>query len=286
MMPFLLADNANLEHRLPFSVICVGSHEQKEIDRRENGYPAHQLFLTRSGQGTFRMLGGKTFTVSKGMALLLPAHTGHRYRSDDESEEVWHLGFVAFGGGMADALMSQMDDLVLFAGEAPNFNELWLQLEGIWHTINKGGEHAYEASRRLYDLLLTFMEGHHPAAQSTKKIYPTDQPNPALQAAVKLIHDHYGERLLLSNVARAAGYSVQHFHRLFVANYGMTPQQYVLQLRMRRSVQLFQDYPGITVDRVADKLGMDASYFIRMFKRTYGVTPKQYAKGHIVADDC
>ncbi|MNP82492.1 Helix-turn-helix domain protein [compost metagenome] len=58
----------------------------------------------------------------------------------------------------------------------------------------------------------------------------------------------------------------------------MTPQQYMLQLRMSHSLQLFQDYPGITVDRVAEMLGMDASHFIRMFKRTYGTTPKQYAQ--------
>lgn len=277
MMPFLLADNANLEQRLPLYVLCVGSHEQKEIDRRESGYPAHQLFLTRRGKGVFRTVDGREYELTPRKALLLPANTGHRYRPDD-SEDIWDLGFIAFSGGVADALLSQMDGLQQQAVLAPNFEDLWLRLEGIWHTIHQGGEHAYDASRRLYDLLLAFMEGQYPAAKPTKKIYPTDQPNPALQAAVQLIHDHYSERLLLSNVARAAGYSVQHFHRLFVAGYGMTPQQYMLQLRMRRSLQLFQDYPGITVDRVAEKLGMDTSYFIRMFKRTYGTTPKQYAK--------
>jgi AraC-like DNA-binding protein len=277
MMPFLLADNANLEQRLPLYVLCVGSHEQKEIDRRQHGYPAHQLFFSRRGKGTFRTIDGGVYELTPRMALLLPAHTGHRYRPDD-SEDIWDLGFIAFNGGVAETLLSQMDGLKPRAVHAPNFDELWLRLEGIWQTINQGGEHAYDASRRLYDLLLAFMEGQYPAAKPTKKIYPTDQPNPALQAAVQLIHDHYSERLLLSNVARAAGYSVQHFHRLFVAGYGMTPQQYMLRLRMRRSLQLFQDYPGITVDRVAEKLGMDTSYFIRMFKRTYGTTPKQYAK--------
>ncbi|MCR2807553.1 helix-turn-helix transcriptional regulator [Paenibacillus soyae] len=277
MMPFLLAEHANIEKPLPLYVFCVGSHEQKEIDRRQNGYPAHQLFLTRRGKGTFRFDDGREFTLTRRMAFLLPAHSGHHYRPD-ESEDVWDLGFVAFQGGAADALMAQLGDLALNAVEAPNFDQLWHQLEAIWHVINQGSEQAYEASRRMYDMLLTFMEGQHPVSRTSKKVYPADQPNPALQSAVRLIHDHYDERLLLSNVARAAGYSVQHFHRLFVANYGVTPQQYILQLRMRRSLQLFEDYPGITVDRVAEKLGMDTSYFIRMFKRTYGITPKQHAK--------
>ncbi len=278
-MPFLLAENANVNKPLPLYVFCVGNHEQKEIDRRKSGYPAHQLFLTRSGKGMFRMNDGRELTLKKRSVLLLPANTGHEYRPD-ESEDVWDLGFVAFSGATAADLLQQMDELVLSALEVTNFDALWHQLEAIWHVINLGSEHAYEASKRMYDMLLTLMEGKYPVGQASKKVYPADQPNPALQSAVQLIHDHYDERLLLSNVAGATGYSIQHFHRLFVANYGVTPQQYILQLRMRRSLQLFEEQPGITVDRVADILGMDTSYFIRMFKRTYGVTPKQYAKGH------
>ncbi|WP_214630822.1 helix-turn-helix transcriptional regulator [Paenibacillus agaridevorans] len=273
MMPFLFADNANLEQRLPLYVRCVGSHEQREINRLGSGYPAHQLFLTRRGKGSFRIADGQEYGLSAGMALLMPAHTRHLYQPDS-SEDAWNLGYIAFGGSAADGLLSEAEPVAV---HTPNFEELWLKLEGIWHTIQQDREHAYDASRRMYDLLLAWMEGQYPAAKASRKIAPSDLPNSALQAAVQWMHDHQAERLLLSNAAKAAGYSVQHFHRLFVAGYGMTPQQYMLQLRMNRSLQLFKDYPGITVERVAEKLGMDASHFIRVFKRTYSKTPKQYA---------
>ncbi len=276
MMPFLLAEFANLDRPLPLYVLCVGSHEQKELDRGPAGYPAHQLFLSRSGKGTFYTEDGRKLTLTRGMVLLLPAHVGHRYTPDD-SGEVWDLGFVAFHGEVAAALILQMDEFILKPMQAPNFSSLWKQLEALWQWISLNGEQGYwEASRRMYDILLTFLEGQSPIKKSPKKVYPANQPNPALQAAVQLIHDHYDERLLLANVARAAGYSIQHFHRLFVAHFSVTPQQYILQLRMRRALQLFDDHPGITVARVAERLGMDTSYFIRMFKRTYGITPKKY----------
>ena len=291
MMPFLFADNANLERRLPLYVRCVGSHEQREINRLSRGYPAHQLFLSRRGRGSFRIADGQEYGLAAGSALLMPAHTGHCYRQD-ASEDTWNVGFIAFGGIVADGLLTQLGAKELSNGDTtpplcesepiafhiPNFEELWLKLEGIWLTIQQSGQHAYDASRRMYDLLLTWMEGQYPASRSSEKKVSSDMLHPSLHAAVQWIHDHSTERLLLSNVAKAAGYSVQHFHRLFVANYGLTPQQYIQQLRMSRSLQLFKDYPGITVDRVAEKLGMDASYFIRMFKRTYGTTPKRYAK--------
>lgn len=291
MMPFLFVNNANLEERLPLYVRCVGSHEQTGIDRLSAGYPAHQLFLTRRGQGSFRTADGREYGLSAGMALLVPAHMRHCYRPET-SEETWNVGFIAFGGSVSDGLLKQLgtgerkaagtmpqpDQPEPVAIRMGNFEELWLKLEGIWYTIRQGGGHAYDASRRLYDLLLAWIEGQHSSPKPSPKLPLSDSPASALQAAVQWMHDHITERVLLSGAAKAAGYSVPHFHRLFVAAYGMTPQQYMLQLRLSHSLQLFKKDPGMTVDRVAEELGMDVSHFIRMFKRTYGTTPKQYAQ--------
>ncbi|RED64828.1 helix-turn-helix transcriptional regulator [Cohnella lupini] len=279
MMPFLLAEFANREKSLPLYVCCVGSHEQKQLDRA-NGYAAHQLFLSRSGRGTFRIEGRRDLPMTPGTFLLLPADIPHSYFPEQSGGEPWDLGFVAFNGQAAPSLMEQMNELVLTVLPAPNFHDLWDQLASLWHLISLNGEHAYwETSKRIYNMALTLLEGQTPIRKDGLDTSPVAQPNNALDSAVKLIHDHYNERLLLSNVARAVGYSVQHFHRLFVASFGVTPQQYILRLRMRRSIQLFGDQPGIAVEKVAQQLGMETSYFIRMFKRTYGTTPKQFLKG-------
>lgn len=275
MMPFLLAESANLESVLPLYVCCVGSHEQRQLDR-SSGYPAHQLFLCRSGTGIFRIEGRPDLALTPGTALLIPANVKHAY-FPDSSGEVWDLGFVAFRGSASTALLEQMSGLLLARMHAPGFGTLWKQLESLWHLISQNGEQAYwEASRKMYEMLLTLLEGQMSEKKTIKAAVAAGQPNPGLQTAVQLMHDHYNERLLLANVARAAGYSVQHFHRLFVESYGVTPQRYLLQLRMRRAVQLLEGYPGITVGTTADMLGMETSYFIRMFKRTYKITPKKY----------
>lgn len=279
-MPFVLAEFANVEEKLPLYVCCVGSHEQKRLDRPK-GYPAHQLFLCRSGAGVFRLPGHEDQTLGAGMALILPAGTPHFY-SPSHPREGWELGFAAFDGQAAPAVLETMRPFVLRAFLADNFGELWRQLEGLWQLVSLGGDGAYwEASRRMYGLALAVLEGRAdskrpmraaPAAQAG------DVGNPALHTAVRLMHTHFHERLLVPNIARAAGYSIQHFNRLFVRHYGMPPQQYLLQLRMRRAIQLFAENPGIPVGEVARQLGMDVTYFIRMFKRTYGRTPKQHAK--------
>ncbi len=279
MMPFLLAEFANREKLLPLYVCCVGSHEQKQLERPD-GYAAHQLFLSRSGRGIFRIDGRSDLLMTPGTVLLLPADIPHSYFPEQSGGDAWDLGFVAFNGQAAPSLLEQMNSLVLTVLPASNFQNLWDQLASLWHLISLNGEHAYwETSKRIYNMALTLLEGQIPVRKDGPSPSLVAQPNHALDSAVKLIHDHYNERLLLSNVARAVGYSVQHFHRLFAASFGVTPQQYILQLRMRRSVQLFHDQPGVAVEKVAQQLGMETSYFIRMFKRTYGTTPKQFLKG-------
>ncbi|PWV89348.1 AraC-like DNA-binding protein [Paenibacillus cellulosilyticus] len=277
MMPFLLAEFANLEQVLPLYVRVIGNHAQRHLTRPD-GYPAHQLFLSRSGRGVFIIDGQQTIAMTKGTLLLLPADTPHEYYSDSPHEE-WDLGFIGFHGTAAGPMLQQMNDLLLTAIPISNFNQLWEQLESLWHLLHSNGESAYwESSKRIYGMLISLLENQYTDRKLGKSTITSSHSNTALQTAVNLMHDHYNERLLLSNVARAAGYSVQHFHRLFVASFGMTPQQYMLQLRMRIAVQLFEDYPNMAVEKVAERVGMDTSYFIRMFKRTYGTTPKQYLK--------
>lgn len=275
MMPFLLAEFAGAEETLPLYVTCVGSHEQKHLYRPE-GYGAHQLFLTRSGSGIFHIEGRGEVAVGPGTVLFLPYGLSHSYMPSGKDGE-WDLGFIAYNGPAASSLPGPK--LACLALDTPVFDSLWTQLESLWHLISLNGEHVqWEASRKLYELLLAVMESQSGGRRPGGRMYPAGQPNAALQTAVKLMHDHFGERLLLGHVARAAGYSVQHFHRLFVASYGVTPQRYLLRLRMRHAVQLMEEIPGITVESVAGQLGMETSYFIRMFKRTYGTTPRQYMK--------
>ncbi|THF84223.1 AraC family transcriptional regulator [Cohnella fermenti] len=278
MMPFLLAEFAALEQRLPLYVYIVGSHEQKRIERPD-GYPAHQIFFCRGGSGTIRTEGGKELRMTANTLLLLPSGVPHEYAPDDPADG-WDLGFVSFDGTAAESMLQPFAPLALTVLSSPGFDGLWRQLEAIWHVVSRGGEPSYwESSRLLYGLLLAILK-EQTASRSPKRRSdsPQESAHDALKAAVSFIHDHYQDRLVVSNIARAAGYSPQHFNRLFIRHYEVSPNQYIQQLRMRRSVQLFREQPGLTVDQAAGQLGLETSYFIRLFKRFYGKTPKQYFK--------
>lgn len=97
-------------------------------------------------------------------------------------------------------------------------------------------------------------------------------------------------RLLTQNMSDAAfhidraltesGYCPDHIRRLFRAETGKTPREYLIDLRIRAAKRLLllrrQSYESL--DAVAEACGFsDAAYFSRVFKARVGIAPSAYA---------
>ena len=116
----------------------------------------------------------------------------------------------------------------------------------------------------MYLLLLSF-----PLVSS----FPTSVTSLNTRVSEWPLWSNYTEPLLISNLAAAVGYSVQHFQRLFVQEYAVTPHKYLQNLRLERAIQLMTENADILVQDIAIQLGMETNYFIRIFRNTYGCTP-------------
>jgi len=59
---------------------------------------------------------------------------------------------------------------------------------------------------------------------------------------------------------------------------GMTPNDYIMYVKMNKSVVMLAD-PGLTITEIAALLGFSSpAYFSRCFKKQYGVNPASYRK--------
>ncbi len=86
----------------------------------------------------------------------------------------------------------------------------------------------------------------------------------------------------LDELVAASGYSRFHFCRLFKAETGQTPWQYVLDRRLGRARELLLG-SHLSIKEIASKLGFNnPDYFSRIFSRNSGVTPKCYRGRHII----
>ena len=65
----------------------------------------------------------------------------------------------------------------------------------------------------------------------------------------------------------------------FKALTGMTPNNFILNYRLKHAATLLQQYPDIPIAEVSDRCGFSSPvYFSRCFKNQYGCTPQNYRK--------
>lgn len=79
-------------------------------------------------------------------------------------------------------------------------------------------------------------------------------------------------------LAERAGVSEVYFRKLFKAQFGFSPSDYIAKVRLDRARQMMQ-YSFFTVEECALQSGFTSvQYFCRAFKKMYGQTPGQYRK--------
>ncbi|MEM5779883.1 MAG: AraC family transcriptional regulator [Lawsonibacter sp.] len=118
----------------------------------------------------------------------------------------------------------------------------------------------------------------HRGSESPKKNDPRLQSNAAVQAILTYLHGHYGERLNLEQIAKAALFSPSECCRLFKKVTGETIFSYLQSYRLTQSVRLLQ-HTGLPISQIAYETGFcSTSYFIEVFKAKFGVTPYQQRK--------
>lgn len=86
----------------------------------------------------------------------------------------------------------------------------------------------------------------------------------------------------LSNVMLAAhlGISEVYLRKLFNTEFGMSPKQYILKLRIKKARQLLTD-TKLSVTEISEHCGFSSVYhFCRIFKLKTSVTPTEYAENN------
>jgi AraC family transcriptional regulator len=97
-----------------------------------------------------------------------------------------------------------------------------------------------------------------------------------IEVVKKYIRIHMDEPLDRAVLARVAGFSVPHFHRVFAAWTGMSIAGYVRSVRMERAGRKLR-MGAVDITEVALAAGYDShASFARAFKRHFGLCPSDF----------
>ena len=101
--------------------------------------------------------------------------------------------------------------------------------------------------------------------------------NDKLQKVVTYIAKHLDDKLSLDQLSDIACISKYHFHRLFTAHVGLSAQQYIRWLRLKRAAHQLIVESDKSIINVAIDAGFEShEAFTRAFKQASGVSPKAF----------
>ncbi len=97
-----------------------------------------------------------------------------------------------------------------------------------------------------------------------------------LVSAVHYLENNYTESISSSELAKLAGMSVTHFNRRFSEIFRLSPNQFLISLRVERARYLLS-MTGMPIAEIVSETGFyDQSHFTRHFRKLTGMTPKKY----------
>lgn len=121
-----------------------------------------------------------------------------------------------------------------------------------------------------------FQVGKEVFAIPAKRSSTREELHQRLTIAKAYMLDNLSQPMLVSEVAREAALSEFHFIRTFRQAFGLSPNQFMQQERIRQAKALLRQ-PHLSVTDVAAQCGFsDLQYFSRTFKRLAGESPSRF----------
>lgn len=277
----------NNPNELPYRCLTFHQHFSEELFPLlcgiENCTPGYRFYTkSRPGWHLHVILSGKGVLSVEGRQGEL--HFGQMFLTKP-GEEVWYVAdrqdpwsycWMSFDGNMAGDWMEA-------AGFRNGVN--WLDCHG-------DPQHFYKLCRRVLDQpelnlandlihLGSVLEFIGLAIKSNYQVEQGEQrrreyaPDMYVQYAVDFIDENYASARI-SDVAGYIGIHRSYLTSIFKKKLGISPQEYLLQCRMKHSNRLLLE-TDLPVQEISREVGYDNPLtFSKVFKRYFGVSPRRF----------
>lgn len=269
-----------VDDTIDLRINSAGHFQLKKFPRIETtrpaGRPDYQLLYVASGIAHFQ--NGQTyFPLPAGSAVVYyPNHTQfYYYTAEDASDVFW----VHFTGNQVSRYLK--------GNGFPDNGFYMVGINSRYVSIFNHMIHEQQLKKENYDelckhyllqLLLLMNRGMKEASESCNNHIA------AINRTVTYFHGHYNEPISICKIAKENHLTPNWFNRCFQDYYGMSPQAYLMNIRIEKAKEFLTNY-SLSIAEVSQLTGYsDAFYFSRIFKRKTGLSPQQYRKNCMVFD--
>ncbi len=244
-------DTENLSFKL-LDVICL---HQKNINIL-NVNRQFDALSYRFSADTDICIDDKKHHLTDGDICYIPAHLTYRRIAAKDDMIVIHFDTQNHNFGTFEYLQIEKADTIRL---------LFTQIFECWN--NKAPGYYYKCTA-LLNLIL---------AECVKNVQPAKVTHTPIRASIDYLEANYtNPHLTISEISAKSYMSEVYFRRLFKESYGISPAKYIINLRIKKAINLMNtEY--YTLQEIAALSGYhDYSYFSSEFKRMTGLSPSQY----------
>ncbi|MFC4388617.1 AraC family transcriptional regulator [Gracilibacillus marinus] len=247
--------------------LCMPKHYQHS--KNSGTFLIHYI---RSGEGVFHT-SEQSYSLKAGQGFLTCPNMEYSYEADER--DPWYYYWVGFDGIQAEKLLSKANLHVknpIFLYDQDHqlvhcFEELCAlkQQEPLISEV-KGLGH-------LYSILSILIQEHKAKVFADVR---QDHKVSYAQEVLQYIHEHFHQKITISEIADEIGLDRSYLCSLFRNVYNKSIQEYLIHYRIQKACELLE-HTTLAISSIAQSVGYeDPLQFSKLFKKIKQLSPKNY----------
>lgn len=258
--------------KLPFYILEYGYFfaDEKYYTKRIDA-DMYLMYVTISGKGLL-LYDGKEIILDAGSIVVISCNKEHIYRTI--SDEDWEFKWIHFNGQAVTTYYNLVNpndinvykgvDLTQFIGILDKLR-LNLMSQDLLHSLK-----ASDIITELLTMLITIYLEESRGALSDAKL--------KIEAVTSFMRENYFAKIAIDDLASKCYYSKFHFIRFFKRQLGISPYEYLTNIRINKAKELLY-LTQLSLSEIAEKTGFsDSKNFITNFRVSTSMTPGKYRK--------
>lgn len=232
-------------------------------------------YITK-GFGTFKF-NNKVYKLKQGDIFILLKGMEVEYTAS--IDDPWEYYWIGFSGSNANEYLDRTSIINSYAVTSkPNSKipQIILNMCEISKTYNPSSSDDMLLLKELYSLLYSLIEEFpKPFSFKDKELHTY------IQDALNFINSNYMNSITVNEIANHVNLSRSYLYKMFIKNLGISPQKYLINLRLYKSTILLKT-TKLPIGEVANSVGYsDSLLFSKTFSKHFSMSPLHYRNSQL-----
>ncbi|PWX27733.1 AraC family transcriptional regulator [Clostridium perfringens] len=235
------------------------------------------IHYVTKGYGTFKF-NGKVYNLKQGDIFILLKGMQVEYVAS--IDDPWEYYWIGFSGSNANEYLNRTsitNSCVANCEENSKIPQIILNMCEISKTYNPSRSDDILLLKELYSLLYALIEEFPKPFE-----YKDKELHTYIQDALNFINSNYMHSITVQEIADYVNLSRSYLYKMFIKNLGISPQRYLINLRMYKATLLLKG-TKFPIGEVANSVGYSDSLLFskNFFQKHFSMSPLNYRNNQV-----